>query len=109
MLKLLFLIVGLAVGFGGGVYWGVKHPEQASQLSQEEERRFLELQIKTTETIKQKLDQIASKQQSGKSFGSGFISGGSQGGTGDPDINSLRDQSDKQLQELHQRLDQVKK
>ena len=52
MLKLLILIVGLAVGFGGGVYWGVHHPEQASQISQEEERRFLELQIKTTEAVK---------------------------------------------------------
>ena len=108
MLKLLFLIVGLAVGFGGGVYWGVHHPEQASQLSQEEERRFLELQIKTTEAVKNKLDQIASK-QSGKSFGSGFVSGGSSGSAPDPDIAAVREQSDKQLQELHQHLDQLKK
>ena len=31
MFKMIFLLVGLAVGFGGGVYWAHKNPDQAAQ------------------------------------------------------------------------------
>ena len=109
-MKILFLLIGLAIGFGGGVWWGVQHPSQAAQLADDEQQKFLQAQIKVTETIKQKLDQIAARQSqsSGKGFGSGFVSGTSTG-TPDPDISALRDQQDQQLQQLRQRLDQLKK
>jgi len=109
-MKLLFLIVGVAIGFGTGVWWGVHHPAQAAQLSAQEERKFIELQIKTTEAIKQKLDRIASSQQSQSSTpGSGFVSSGGRPSGPDPEIASLRDQQDQQLQQLRQRLDQLPK
>jgi hypothetical protein len=111
-MKLIALIIGLAAGFGVGVYWGVHHPSQAASLSAAEESKFIEVQIKTSEVIKQKLDQLASKQQAtpGNKFaGSGFVSSGSTASTPDPEINSLRDDQDHLLQQLHQRLDQLKK
>ena len=36
-MKLIALIIGLAAGFGVGVYWGVHHPSQAASLSAAEE------------------------------------------------------------------------
>ena len=116
MFKLLFLLVGLGLGFGTGVYWGVHHPAQASQLADEEEQRFIELQIKTSEAIKQKLDQIASKQQPqqaaaapAKPFApSGFVSARTSAAAPDPDVAALRQQQDEQIQQLHQRLAQLK-
>ena len=110
-MKLIALIVGLAVGFGVGVYWGVHHPSQAASLSAAEEAKFIEVQIKTSEAIKQKLDQLATKQQAApgnKFVGSGFVSGGTRKPSPDPEINSLRDDQDHLLQQLHQRLDQLK-
>ena len=58
MFKLIVLILGLAVGFGGGVYWAHKNPEDAAKFSAEEERRFLEAQLAITEKIKAKLDEL---------------------------------------------------
>jgi hypothetical protein len=106
-MKMLFLLVGLALGFGGGVWWGVHHPTQASSLSAAEERQFIQLQIKTTQAVKDKLNQIAAKQQNstgGKSFGSGFLAGGGHPAGPDPDIVSLANEQDRQLQELQQHL-----
>ena len=111
-MKLLLILIAAAAGFGGGVYWGVHHPVQAQGLAAEEERRFLELQLKTSETLKAKLDQLASKQHSqtpeGTSgfVGSGFVSGGA--AAPDPDIKSLQQQQDLQIQQLQQRLQQLK-
>ena len=45
------LLVGLAVGFGGGVYWGVKYPTQAA-VAAEEEQRFIEAQKSLLEKTK---------------------------------------------------------
>jgi hypothetical protein len=109
-MKLIFLIVGAALGFGTGVWWGVHHPTQAAQLSTEEERRFVELQIKTTEAIKHKLDQVANRQSGSSSTpGSGFLGSSPRPSAPDPEINSLRDQQDQQLQQLRQRLQQLQK
>ena len=112
-MKMLFLLVGLALGFGGGVYWGVHHPTEASSLSAEEERQFIQLQIKTTQAVKDKLNQIAAKQQNstggGKSFGSGFLAGGAHPAGPDPDIVSLANDQDRQLQDLQAHLAKLNK
>jgi hypothetical protein len=108
-MKLLALLIGLALGFGVGVYWGVHHPSQAASLSAAEESKFIEVQIKTSEAIKHKLDELAAKQQptSGGNVGSsGFVSAGA--AAPDPEINSLREDQDRLLQQLHARLDQLK-
>ena len=110
-MKLIALLIGLAVGFGGGVYWGVHHPSQAASLSAAEESKIIEMQIKTTEAVKQKLDQLAAKQQptAANNFGaSGFVSQGTGTPAADPEINTLRDQQSQLLDQLHQRLNQLK-
>src|SRR6266542_4672252 len=61
MFKLIFLVLGLAIGFGGGVYWSAHNPQKAQQLSAQEERRFLEAQMQITQKIQAKLDQLSSK------------------------------------------------
>ena len=51
MFKLIALLLGLAVGFGGGVYWAHQHPDQAATLSAAEEKEFLQAQLGYTATI----------------------------------------------------------
>jgi hypothetical protein len=110
-MKLIVLLVGLAVGFGGGVYWGVHHPTEAASLSSAEEAKLVEMQIKTSEAVKRKLDQLSARQptQSVSVPGSsGFVSSGATNAVPDPEINTLRDQEDQLLQQLHQRLNKLK-
>src|SRR5688500_19856175 len=81
MVKLIVLLLGLAIGFGGGVDWAHKNPDQAAKLSAEEEKRFLEAQLAITEKIKAKLDGLASAASSKTPGGSsGFLSSGGCGG-----------------------------
>ncbi|HEX8523167.1 MAG TPA: hypothetical protein VF669_12995 [Tepidisphaeraceae bacterium] len=108
MFKLIALVLGLVVGFGGGVWWGQKNPEAAGKLSAEEERRFLEAQVQITQKIQAKLDQLSSKTSSTPG-GSGFVSN-SQSGSGAPaaDVKELKADTEKQEQELQQRIAKLK-
>lgn len=106
MLKMIFLIVGLAVGFGGGVYFATKNPELANKLSAEEERRFLEAQVRLTEKIRAKIEQLQSK-TSNSTPGSGFV-GSSQAGPSAAEVNSLKNDTEKQEAEIKKRLAELK-
>ncbi len=113
MFKLIILALGLAIGFGAGVWWGVQNPEQAKQLA-EEEKRFLQEQLRIGRETKARLDQIAAatKKTAGPAGTSSFLGGGggSGGGTArpDPEISRLRDDQEQQIAELEKRLEQVK-
>ena len=107
MFKMIFLLVGLAVGFGGGVYWANGHPDQAKQLSAEEEKQFLQAQLAITEKIQAKLDSL-SKSSGGKSVGSGFISSAQAGGATASDVSELKSDTDKQQAQLRDRLNKLK-
>jgi hypothetical protein len=109
MLKMIFLLAGLAVGFGAGVYWGVHHPVEAKNLAEAEERKAIEYKIAVTQAVKQKLDEIINKKSANPPAGaSGFVSGGGGGGGGrrtvDPDLVQARNEEDQELQQLRQRL-----
>ncbi len=106
-MKLIVLILGIAIGFGAGIYYGVHHPTQAQTLSDEEQRRFIQAQIKISEAVKAKLDQMATK-SSTKTPGSGFL-GGSSTVIPPAEISQLRDDQDQQLKQLRQRLDKLNK
>jgi hypothetical protein len=101
MIKIIVLILGLAIGFGGGVWWGQKNPEAAAKLSAEEERRVLEAKIQLTEKFRQKLDQLTSKSSAPAS---GFVGAGQSG----PDVNQLKAETAKEEAELKQQLEKVK-
>lgn len=115
MLKLIMFFLGLAIGLGGGIYWSAHNPTQANSVAAAEERKFIELQLQASQAIKQKLDQLANKQQSaatggGGTPGSGFLSAHSAAPAVTPgEISSVRDQQDQQIRQLQQRLNQLPK
>lgn len=106
-MKLIVLLLGVVIGFGGGVWWGVKNPAQAQKLAAEEERRVLEKQKVLLQKLKTKLDQLAggrtgSATTGAKGIGSGFVAGGQSSGSARPDaeVDQLRSESDQQIAEL---------
>lgn len=111
MLKLIAFFVGVAVGLSGGIYWSVHNPTQANTVAAAEERKFIEVQLQASQAIKQKLDQMASKQQqsSGGGPGSGFLSSHAAPAVSPGEINSVRDQQDQQIRQLQARLNQLPK
>jgi len=104
MLKLITLVLGLVIGFGGGVWWGQKNPQQAAQLSAEEEKRFVQAQLAMNQKIKDKLTQLQSKTSS-STPGSGFL-GSSQAPAAD--VSEAKAEADKQEAELQAHLAKLK-
>jgi hypothetical protein len=103
MIKIIVLLLGLAVGFGGGVWYGVRHPEEGKKIADEEERRVLEKQKELLAKLKTKLDQLASSRTatSVKGVGSSLLSGAP---AKDPEVDTLKAESDKQMAELDKML-----
>jgi hypothetical protein len=104
MIKLSILILGLVVGFGGGVYWASHNPEQATQLSAEEERRFLEAQMKITQQIQAKLDRLQ-----GKTAAPAADAGNATQPSAAPVVKDVQADARRQQEEIKQRLDALKK
>jgi hypothetical protein len=106
MFKMIFLLLGLGVGFGGGVYWAHHNPDAAAKLSAEEEKKFLEAQLAITEKIQSKLDQLGNK--GAKTSGSGFLSSSQAGGATSSDVNELKSDTQKQQEQIRARLNELK-
>ena len=106
MIRAVIMLVVLAVGFGGGIYFGQKFPNTAAKISAEEEKRFLEAQLAITQKIKAKLEQLSAAEAKPPA-GSGFIS--SKQATATPqDVKELRSETDAQEAMLRQRLAKLK-
>jgi hypothetical protein len=103
MIKLVLILIALAIGFGGGVYWAHKNPDAAAKLAAEEERRFLEAQLALNKKIQEKLASLDSK-TSAKPGVSGFLSAGQSAAAAKQDVTELKSEADQQEQELRQRL-----
>ena len=110
MLKLVILVLGLVIGFGGGVYWASHNPEQANQISAEEERRFLEAQMQITQKIQQKLDQLSAKTADAPPAGrSGLVSREqSQTASAHVEVSDVKADAQKQQEQIRKRLDGLK-
>ena len=108
MFKMIFLLAGLLVGFGGGVYWAHNNPDAAGKLSAEEEKRFLEAQLQVTQKIQAKLDQLAGKTAAKPSGASGFLGAGQAPAVTSADVNDLKSETQKQQDDLQKRLAQIK-
>jgi hypothetical protein len=116
MIRLVLMLVCLGIGFGGGVYWGVKHPADAQKLASVEEKQFIEKQKVLLEKMKRKLDELSSAQPTGgtgatgtgtSSTGgrSGFLGAAPAGATRkDPELEELKKESDQQLQQANKLL-----
>jgi hypothetical protein len=103
VIKIIVLLLGLAVGFGGGVWYGVNHPEQGKKIADEEERRLLEKQKELVARLKTKLDQLAASRSGtapagAKTPGTGFLSGAP--AAKDQEVDKLDAEADKQMAEL---------
>ena len=109
MIKLVLLLLGLAVGFGGGVYWAHKNPDQAAKLAAEEERKFLEAQLAITDKIKAKLDELGATASAKVPGGSsGFLSSSQSGAAVAEDVKELKSDAQRQEDELRKRLAELK-
>ena len=111
MIRLVLMLVCLGIGFGGGVYWGVKHPADAQKLATVEEKQFIEKQKVLLEKMKRKLDELSSAQPTGGAAAgtptgrSGFVSSGQAGAARkDPELDELKRESDQQLQQANKLL-----
>jgi hypothetical protein len=109
MFKILFLLVGVAVGFGGGVWWANKNPDQAAQLSAAEEKKFLEAQLQITQKIQAKLDQLQGKASTPAPKGaSGFLGSGQAPAVSAADVSDVKSDTQKQQAELEEHLKKLK-
>ena len=110
MFKLIVLVVGLVLGFGIGVYWGVHHPAQASDLAKKEEEWFLKGKMEATKAISEKLDKALAKEQPAPRLpGSNFLGGSAPaGGDSMEAVRRIRDEQKQELQKIQTEL-QAKK
>jgi hypothetical protein len=56
MAKLIILIIGAALGFGGGVWYSAVHPAQAANLAATGQHDALEAQLKFSQTAEDQLN-----------------------------------------------------
>src|SRR5687768_12394363 len=108
MVRAVIMLVVLAVGFGGGIYFGQKFPGTAAKISAEEEKRFLEAQLAITQKIKAKLEQLEGKAAATPGGTSGFISSKQAAAATPQDVKELRQETDTQEAMLRKRLDELK-
>ena len=108
MIRAVLMLVALAVGFGGGVYWAHHNPGAAAKFSAEEEKRFLEAQLAITQKIKSKLEQLSTENAAKPPAGSGFISSKQAAAATPEDVKQLRLETESQEAMLRKRLDELK-
>ena len=113
-MKTLILLIGLILGFGLGVYWGVLNPRQAANLAKKEEEWFLKGKAEATRLITQKLDQVLAQSppKTQATPRSGFVadSGSSNGSAAAAEaLRKIRDEQRQQLMAIEHQLEQVKK
>jgi hypothetical protein len=100
MFKFLILVLGLGIGFGSGVFYSVHHPDDAANLAAQEQASFLKAQADITQATKSKLDQLINRQhQTGDSS--------TTSPSVDPDLQDLQQKAQKQLNDLHARLNKL--
>ena len=108
MVRFVIMLVVLAIGFGGGVYFGNKFPAAAAKISAEEEKRFLQARLEATRRIKAKLDQLSASSAKPPAGGSGFLSASQAQTASTEDVKQLRAETDKEEAEIEKRLAQLK-
>jgi hypothetical protein len=112
-MKTLILLIGLILGFGLGVYWGVLNPSQAASLAKKEEEWFLKGKAEATRLITQKLDQVLAQSppKTNPTARGSFVAeaGSSNGGAAAEALRKIRDEQKQQLMAIEHQLEQVKK
>lgn len=91
-MKLIALLIGLAVGFGGGIWYGVNHPTAAADLAVKQDEWIRKGKEQALQQVKAKLDNMLSKPP-GEPAAPGFsrsFAGGTGGGGGRPETEALK-------------------
>src|SRR5688572_23554307 len=104
MIKLIVLALGLVVGFGAGVYWGVHHPVEAQKLAAEEERRVLEAKKQVAEAFKKRLDGIISSSPKPGTSDASFLPSATGSPPSDAKLLDLRRDTEREIEEMDKQL-----
>ncbi len=51
MFKLIIFVVGLGIGFGGGIYYGVNHPTEAAVIAAKEKAQVQNMENKASQMM----------------------------------------------------------
>lgn len=109
-MKLIALLLGMAIGFGGGIWYGVNHPKEAADLAVKQDEWIRKGKEEALKQVKAKLDNMLTQQPTGgtggpsapgfaRSFASG--SGANGGGQSQTDaLNSLKGDVEAQLTQV---------
>lgn len=104
MFKLIVLVVGLAVGFGGGIYYSINNPKEAADLNVKQQEWLKKGQeqalTKLKEVLAEKVKTADTSAAPGKSFASGFAGGGGSAKSEADTLKSIQATVDDQLSKL---------
>ncbi|MDB5295198.1 MAG: hypothetical protein JWO31_1181 [Phycisphaerales bacterium] len=91
-MKLIFLILGLGVGFFGGIYYGINHPKEAADLNAKQQEWVRQGKEQALQQVKDKLDGILNQQKPAAPAAPGFarsFAGGTGSGGGVSQTDAL--------------------
>ena len=89
-MKLIALLLGLAIGFGTGIWYGVNHPKEAADLAVKQDEWIRKGKEEALKQVKAKLDSMLTQQPSGPSAAGFARSFGNTGGGGKSDTDALK-------------------
>ena len=100
-MKLITLLLGLALGFGGGIWYGVQHPEWAKDFAAKEAEWVRKGKEQAFEFVKTKLEtKIAQEQNPSTPAGRSFAGGAGSGGDSTDVLKSLKGDVEAQLNQI---------
>jgi hypothetical protein len=100
-MKLITLILGLALGFGGGIWYGVQHPEWAKDFAAKEAEWVRQGKEQAFEFVKSKLDtKLAQEQTPSTPGGRSFAGNTASAGTSTDVLKSLKGDVEAQLNQV---------
>ena len=105
-MKLIALLLGLAIGFGAGIWYGINRPQEAADLNAKQGEWIRQGKEQALKQVKEKLDSMLSQQPSGPAapgFARSFSgsTGGGGGAKSDTDaLKALRDDVGAQLNQV---------
>ena len=89
-MKLIALLLGLAIGFGCGIWYGVNHPKEAADLAAKQDEWVRKGKEEALKQVKAKLDNMLTQQPSGGPSAPGFSRSFAGGGGGGSDTDALK-------------------
>jgi hypothetical protein len=102
-MKLITLILGLALGFGGGIWYGVQHPEWAKDFAAKQEGWVRQGKVEVLKVIEEKLRSPSTQPATPSSVAGRSFAGSNLTDTGMNDsakVSTLKSEVDSQLKQL---------